>query len=91
MLQKQEEEILHEEVDRDRLIAIEAQDKELAKLLYEKVSYCRHFNSLFFFSECFIRSCLSLRKKRNSNEPKKELDKRHCSKNNRFTTQKIRP
>lgn len=40
MLQKQEEEILHEEVDRDRLIAIEAQDKELAKLLYEKVSYC---------------------------------------------------
>ncbi|KAK7579619.1 hypothetical protein V9T40_000248 [Parthenolecanium corni] len=36
MLQKQEEEILHEEVDRDRLIAIEAQDKELAKLLYEK-------------------------------------------------------
>lgn len=39
MLQKQEEEILNEEIDRDRLIAIETQDKELAKLLYEKVSF----------------------------------------------------
>ncbi|XKL67904.1 hypothetical protein PGB90_003395 [Kerria lacca] len=36
ILQKQEEEILNEEIDRDRLMAIEAQDKELAKLLYEK-------------------------------------------------------
>lgn len=38
MLQKQEEEILNEELGRDRMMAIEAQDKELAKLLYEKVS-----------------------------------------------------
>lgn len=38
MLQKQEEKIMNEEIDRDRLMAIEAQDKELAKLLYEKVS-----------------------------------------------------
>lgn len=36
MLQKQEEEILNEELGRDRMVAIEAQDKELAKLLYEK-------------------------------------------------------
>ncbi|XP_065219483.1 uncharacterized protein LOC135844986 isoform X2 [Planococcus citri] len=36
MLQKQEEEIINDEIDRDRLMAIEAQDKELAKLLYEK-------------------------------------------------------
>jgi len=39
LLQKQEEEIFHEEIDRDRMVAIEAQDKELAKLLYEKVSF----------------------------------------------------
>ena len=38
MLQQQEEEIFKEDVDRDRIIAIEVQDKELAKLLYEKVS-----------------------------------------------------
>lgn len=37
MLQKQEEAIVNEKIDRDRLMAIEAQDKELAKLLYEKV------------------------------------------------------
>ena len=37
MLQTQEEEIFTEEIDRDRKMAIEAQDKELAKLLYEKV------------------------------------------------------
>lgn len=49
MLQKQEEEIFHEEIDRDRMVAIEAQDKELAKLLYEKVSFLSLSLSFSFF------------------------------------------